>query len=290
MKVLTIAVNNPLFIEIQYITLKRYLQTDFEFVVFNDAKTWEDVTNFGDVTMRQQIEDVCKKNGIKCIPLLNEHHKQMQMASHRHCDSLKVLVEYIKKERGEYLVLDSDMCLIDNLDINTYRNFMCACVLQKREQLYIWPNLFYLDTEKMTENELLIFDLSLVPGADTGSASWVWLKSFGYTYPSLEAVHNAPETLVNDRFYFIKHLSSGNWKLFDLPNNMLNPKYRTLIEYIQKDGRNNMCEGNKYYGEIYDNVFYHYRGGSNWANFGKEFHYYMIKLLHQVITELVESL
>ena len=38
MKVVTAVVNNPVFIEIQYHTLKKHMKCAYEFIVFNDAK------------------------------------------------------------------------------------------------------------------------------------------------------------------------------------------------------------------------------------------------------------
>ena len=52
-KVLTAVVNNPVFIEIQYFTLKKYIKCDYEFIVFNDAKQFPDFTNGGDITIYQ---------------------------------------------------------------------------------------------------------------------------------------------------------------------------------------------------------------------------------------------
>ena len=55
MKVVTAVVNNPLFIELQYYSLKKYIPCDFEYIVFNDAKDFPDFTNNGDVAMRKKI-------------------------------------------------------------------------------------------------------------------------------------------------------------------------------------------------------------------------------------------
>ena len=38
LNILTAVVNNPIFIEIQNFTLKKYMKTPYRFVVFNDAK------------------------------------------------------------------------------------------------------------------------------------------------------------------------------------------------------------------------------------------------------------
>ena len=45
MKIVTVVVNNPIFIIIQYYTLKKYFKGDYEFIVFNDAKDFPDYTN-----------------------------------------------------------------------------------------------------------------------------------------------------------------------------------------------------------------------------------------------------
>ena len=47
MKVISIITNNPIFVELQYKSLKKYLHIDYEYIVFNDGKYWPDSTNFG---------------------------------------------------------------------------------------------------------------------------------------------------------------------------------------------------------------------------------------------------
>ena len=62
MKIVTAVVNNPIFIEIQYHTLKKFLKgtstEGYEFIVFNDAKAFPDFTNDGDITIRSKIEEI----------------------------------------------------------------------------------------------------------------------------------------------------------------------------------------------------------------------------------------
>ena len=68
MKIITCVVNNPIFIEIQYKLLKKYIKGgDFEFIVFNDAKGFPDYTNSGDATIKRQIQEMCNNLGVKCI-------------------------------------------------------------------------------------------------------------------------------------------------------------------------------------------------------------------------------
>jgi hypothetical protein len=67
MKIITAVVNNIDFIIIQYHTLKKYFKGNYEFIVFNDAKSYPDSTNFGYVSIKEKIELICTELNIKCI-------------------------------------------------------------------------------------------------------------------------------------------------------------------------------------------------------------------------------
>ena len=142
MKIVTAVVNNPLFIEIQYYTLKKYFQGEYEFIVFNDAKDFPDFTNGNDITIKSQIQNICSKLNITCINIKNEHHKKNADAALRCADSMNCILQYQKDNPDKYLLLDSDMFLINYFDINKYSNYDCAIVLQSRNQHEI--NYFYV--------------------------------------------------------------------------------------------------------------------------------------------------
>lgn len=62
MKVVSAVVNNPIFIQIQFYTLQKYFKgSEYEFIIFNDAKDFPDFSNGGDITIKQKIENVCKE-------------------------------------------------------------------------------------------------------------------------------------------------------------------------------------------------------------------------------------
>ena len=67
--------------------------------------------------------------------------------------------------------------------------------------------------------------------------------------------------------YFIKHLWSCSWDITELPTNLI--ENIPIIDFIKNDLRNN---NNKFFCEIYDNVFLHYRAGGNWKNEGLDLH------------------
>ena len=266
MKVICISANNPIFIELQYKTLQKFLKEDYEFIIFNDGKDWPDITNFNDATQgRYAIIQKCIELNIQCINIPNSHHRNNTSASHRHSDSLKYALDYMKNNLDEYLMIDSDMFLVDELNMNDYRKYSCACVLQERPNMkYFWPNFFYINMHKIQHAHLL--NLSILPGGDTGSASSVWLKTM--------MVNNG------DDIYFIKHLFSNGWDETQFPAN-LNKEFLT---YLKFDLRNN---NNKFFTEIYDNKFLHYRAGTNWMNQSKELHDKNISVLASVIDRII---
>lgn len=274
MKVVTIVANNPIFIELQYKTLKRFLHCDYEFIIFNDGKDWPDITNFDNVAEgRQGIKTQCEELQLQCFDIPNEHHRFQKDASNRHCDSLKHVLNYMRSNMDEYLVLDSDMFLIDDLDLSLYRKYVAACVLHSnRGVYYFWPNFFYLNTKKARNMELM--NLSYLPDMDSGSASSVWLKSLGY-----ESLQEQP---VIKELYFIKHLSSCSWDAEQYPRHLNSD----LIDFLNSDPRN---ENGKFFCELYDKLFLHYRAGTNWRNESKHLHSTNIVKLREIINKMVSQ-
>ena len=68
------------------------------------------------------------------------------------------ILEYQKTNPDKYLLLDSDMFLINDFDIEKYSNYDCAIVLQSRNSHrinYFWNGIYYFDIIKMKNLELL---------------------------------------------------------------------------------------------------------------------------------------
>lgn len=262
MKVISIITNNPIFITLQYLSLKKYINVPYEYIVFNDGKNYPDFTN-NNTPNKHIITEKCQELGIKCIEIENDSTKNTHDCSLRHAHSLKEVLKYMKENLDEYLIIDGDMFLIDNLDINKYRKYSCACVLQKRIkpafQLYIWPNFFYMNTS--TINDIDILNLGIDRG-DTGSASQKWLLKQepveNFPDPATIRYSDPNEEFMINKLYFIKHLWSCTWNIDELPNNLKNNN--NLIEFLKNDKRN---QKRNYFAEIYDNTFFHYRA-STW--------------------------
>ena len=210
MKIVTAVVNNPTFIEIQYHTLKKYFKGDYEFIVFNDAKGFPDFTNDGDISIRQKIESLCVLLNIKCINIPNENHKVTHCAAVRAADSMNFILEYQKQNPDKYLLIDSDMFLIDYFDVSKYDKYDCAIVLQSRgpnsSLHYFWNGIYYFNFHSLTNTDLL--NWNCCDKCDVGGMMQHWLKTqqTESNIPDTNEIRWKTKSFHTDKIYFIKHL------------------------------------------------------------------------------------
>jgi hypothetical protein len=257
LRILTTVCNQPDFVRAQVKALKKWIRVEYEFVVFNDAKDWPDITNFGDCTMRRQIEDVCKELGIVCIPVQNIHHRHLHSASHRHCDTLRCVMEYVRNTGvGRYWMIDSDMWPIGPYSeelLNLRFQGTGTFVRQEREGIvYAWPNLWWLSVRRVEDLDGLSWNLA--PQCDTGGASAQWMAR-------------------NNVRWLDPHRGSCAWGPGDSLLQILD-----VQKFLDEDPRNT---NNKYWSEIYDDRLFHIRAGSNWNGEGS--------VIHSKIADLVQS-
>lgn len=279
MKVVTAVVNNPEFIEIQYYTLKKHFKGKYEFIVFNDAKDFPDFTNDGDVTIKNKIENICEELNIQCINIPNQHHIYSTFASNRTADSMNFILEYQKQYPDKYLLLDSDMFLIGDFEIDKYNNYSCAVVLQQRPNInYIWNGLYYFNICKLRNLDMM--NWNMVAGCDTGAMMYKWLHTQlqNKDVPDALSIRNSDTQYIIDDIYFIKHLWSGTWNESEIPDQIRDN--HSLLDFLKTDQRN---QNEKFYCEIYDNVFLHYRAGGNYNKEGLEFHKLQTEKLKAVL-------
>jgi len=241
MKIITPVCNNPNFIRIQAKSFAKHIHEPFEFIVFNDCKKWRDYSNFGNPLIYTEIQRVCQELSIQCIDVPNSEHVRMRSASNRHAMTMNYIFRYMKENPDEYLCIDSDMFLIDTLDLAKWRQTPAYVVYQERTGIqYIWPNLFYMDMQRLPHADLV--DFSVTPGADSGGAMHKWLSA-------------CPKEDVR----YIEYLQSLKWNTLSREY----PDYPALSSFLTTDPRN--TSGN-FFCEIYDGSILHYRAGSNWEN------------------------
>jgi hypothetical protein len=110
---------------------------------------------------------------------------------------------------------------------------------------------------------------------DTGGRMSTWLNSI---IPSLN------ELSINqnhyDRVHFMKYLKSGEWNLGDMPPNL--KENERLVCFLQNDIRN---INGKFFCELYDNKFFHYRAGGNWEKRNFKLH---VDLSYQLKSIFIE--
>lgn len=92
--------------------------------------------------------------------------------------------------------------------------------------------------------------------------------------PNTDEIRWSNKIFHTNGVYFIKHLWSCSWDINELPKHLQN--HTNLINFLKHDVRNLDC---KFFCEIYDDVFLHYRAGSNWLNEGIEMHKNLSHLL-----------
>jgi len=286
-KIITAVVNNPRFIEIQHYTIQKHFKGEYEFIVFNDAKGFPDFTNGNDIGVKSQIEETCRRLHIQCINIPNDGHRTLKCPVARCRDSMNYILDYQRKNPDRYLMLDSDMFLIDDFDIEAkYSAYECAIILQQRERSrtnYFWNGIYYFDMTRMKDLELLNWDH--FADCDVGGRMSQWLEKqmAGKPMPDQNEIRWTNKRFHTDRIYFMKHLWSCTWDMTELPKNI--DSDLVLVDFLKGDPRN---VGGKFFCEIYDDVFLHYRAGGNWREEGLGFHQKLSESLYRAIVRKVE--
>lgn len=267
MKIITIATTNPIFIDLQYKTINKFIECneELEFIVFNDSKDWPDITNFNDVSIKPNIIKICNDLGVKCINIPNSHHINEFNASKRHADSMNYITEFMITNKDKYLIIDNDMFFVDKYNLHNLDEYYVGYIehiriINNKKFKYPWPNLFYINTKLAPNLELLKWDV--IDGLDTGGKAGGWLL-----------------TLEKTKIKKFNGLISKTWNISDFPHNL----NKTLLVFLNKDPRN---EGDKYFSELFETKILHYRGGSNWMLNSRKLHIFLTDLLYKTIEQL----
>ena len=265
MKIVSVVTNNDIFVELQYNSIKKHFSDkDVEIIIFNDAKTWPDITNFNDTTIKKQITDMCNKLSIKCIDIPNSHHINQQYASIRHGDSVNFITQYMFSNPDKYLMLDCDMFFIHDFDISEFEPYDFCYVSQSRDfpkgpMYYPWPNFFYININTVSNKELINWHPA--QGLDAGGKCALWLHK-----------------LDPNKIFKIQHLSSGRWNREQMPSH-IDPN---IYNFLDNDTRN---KDGKYFAELYHEKILHYRASSNWMGDSFYNQNYLTELLRTTLTD-----
>ena len=261
--------NRPDFIEIQYHTFKKFLKDDYEFIVFNDAPS-ED--------MRNQIEIMCKKYGLRCIRIPQTIHTYAYLyrlpreSFNNPCVRCANVVQYSLNEVGLkhddiVAIIDSDMFLVKEFSIREYmRNTDLAGVHQARDNgvEYIWNGLVFFDMRTQPNKERINFNC--------GEVNRTPVDVGGQMHHYLKQTPQARVTFIQQD-YVANHASKSNVELASLGFSA------PMTRFIQ---------ANPPVVELYANgAFIHYRSGTNWDRQSTRYHMSKTQILNQLIEELV---
>jgi len=217
---LTFHFNRPDFIELQYKTLKRFIEDDYELIVFNDANTKE---------REEGVRSMCEKYGITCIRFEPEWHTEnplnhqilrdlthpslihshisfggknlagiSQQLSVRHCHVIQYALDNFGYGHDDIVViLDGDIFPIRQLNLRTLmkKNPLIGSRRMFADQIidYFWVPFVAFDPKRLPRVRDLKFHVSLINGYiyDTGAASFYYLRENPRVHSKMYDYHSS---------------------------------------------------------------------------------------------------
>lgn len=270
---MTHSYNRPDFIELQVRTFKKFLQDDYEFVVFNDAPGHD---------MQKQIEQTCQRLGLRHF-YIPQHLHQRQSPGHRHMDGIKYALEQVGfNYDGIVTLIDSDMFLIKPLSIEKYlEGYDIAGELQGRkndeiEVRYLSPVFVPMNMKTLPNKRTLSFEGGYIHdlACDVGAHTYYYFQNNASAkrklFPCLHIAYlhlNCPECKNVSCLSCEKKLCDSG---FD----------DKVIKFIQA------CPSTDV--EFFMNhTLLHYRSGTNWNNSSAQFHAIKSKALYDFMDKIL---
>lgn len=299
--IITYNYDNPEFIKMQHYTFKRFVQDEYEFVVFSDAPT---------ETAHNAIATMCKKYGIQCIRVPQHIHEapyylplnmpeiyqnHTTPSNVRHVHSIQYSLDVLGFDHdGVVLLIDTDMMLIRPLNI---AEFMKDCDIascmkgsdNNRGQTisYCWPAITFLNMQTLPDKKTLSFNCGWVNecSADSGGYTYYYLKD--HPEVIVKGINSllGEQMLCTDRFA----TSEKNQRNINTPNedkisfwqsHKFNEKE---IKFLLKnpDTVQFLMEGD-------DAWFFHYRGGTNYENLPASYHKQKKNLIAEYLKDIMQ--
>ena len=160
MKIITIEDRNPHYIELQYKTLKKYLKTEFEYLVYNNA-----LFNSENHVI---INNICKELNIESVeffpdgnPLYFRNNSYVG-PSEAHCYPLVKIWNDYKDFNEKVVIINSDMFLtrpIDFEEVFDNKPMAIVPIYYTKNELAAWSGIIFLDPKNIPNKDQ--FDLSL---------------------------------------------------------------------------------------------------------------------------------
>lgn len=273
--IITHSYNQPEFISYQYRTFEKFIDGEFEFVVFNDAPNDE---------LFAEIENVCSELQIISIPVPQIIHSLpyffresgISGPSAECAETIQYMLNSVGfNYPGIVLLIDSDMFLIRRLNVEKFmQGYDIAAHPQYRitpesQQItYFLPNLLFFNMEQLQDKALFNFNLGEIKGARTDTG--------GFNHYYIEQ-HLDLKWLKTDLVY--PPLNKAKIQLDPKILAELQP-YTVLYELLQ-----NSTYDYEFYAEC---SFLHFRAGSNWNKLDEAFLSEKTKLFFEALTDLLD--
>lgn len=285
--VITHSYNRPDFIEYQYLTFKKFLKDDYEFVVFNDGPTNK---------LAELIAKTCENLGIRCIRVPQEIHQQPYLPRDPwedwNCPSVRTAnaIQYsfdilAFDHNGIVAVIDSDMFLIRDFSIADYlKDNDIAAVAQWRGSMgcikYIWNGIMLFNMNTLPNKRSLNFNCGSILGnhTDTGGYTYYYFKE----NPKAKILYMRGQLDLTDGDYIV---------------NSYEPEGR---EYLEEEDVINAVKSNESLVQLIrdkpdDIQFYldfailHYRRAGNYNSKPNKYHQHKTDVLRKFINGLLSS-
>ena len=283
--IITSAYNRPDFVEIQHKTFQKFLQDDYEFVVFNDAR---------DSKLSRSIAKTCKTLGVKCVKIPQGIHDKPYLERFQgenfHAPAVRNanVVQYALNNlgfahNGIVAIFDSDLFLVKDFSIESFLDgYAIAGVPQVHLQNgieipYLWIGIAFLDMRKLPERNLINFNCGKIKG--------VAVDAGGYTYHYLT---RHPE--IKPKLFSMLH--SSNFQCSECKKKgeqFCCTHNRKLLEELNFDENqiDLLLSGLQNVEFALDGTLLHYRGGSNWDHQSQGFHNKKTQLFTKYLSKIL---
>ena len=264
LSVITVAYNQPEFILYQYKLLKKFLQNNFTFYIYDNSNT---------IDINNEITNICSKNNIIQITIPRNRNGIEEDASIGAGQSLDFSIKHnIENYNPDFgLILDSDMFLIKKY--NFVENLISDYVglPQAIDHIRYYNNqLAMLNFKKLKDFEKYP---KYLPGIIEGVRCDCGCYLYEYFNKNKNITHNGLTTNIHSAQVNLQNIDS-----YDLlcNNNNLYNYYKNEIQICidtksEFESSKRPYDITKYkdvsFSElIFDDTFLHFRAGSNWIN------------------------
>jgi len=185
--IITHVYNRPEFLDWQCRCFQKFLQDDYEFVVFNDARPGP---------MHEAIKAMCDRWLVRCIPIPQELHDHPQEepfweidtgeGTRRHVDGIQYSLDLLGYDYdGAVAIFDSDMFLIKPCSFEQLlQNYDIAAINRgashsKGDIVHLWPGLTILAMNRLPNKKTLDFKCGRIKDClvDTGGYTYYYLQN-----------------------------------------------------------------------------------------------------------------